>query len=106
VWLAPVQAVIIPITEKQEKYAKKVAKSFSEKNLRVEVDDRSETMQAKIRDAQLQKVPYMLIVGKREEEKKQVSVRLRNNKDLGAKKFDQVILKINEMRLTKSLQLW
>jgi len=65
-WLAPVQAVVIPIADRHLPYARQVAERLREADLRVEVDDRQERMQAKIRDAQLQKVPYMLIVGDRE----------------------------------------
>ncbi len=106
VWLSPVQAVIIPISDKQLGYAKKVAATLKEKGLRVDVDGRSETMQAKIRDAQMQKVPYMLVVGEREEEKDQVSVRLRTGEDLKAKDLTEVAEKLTNIYLTKSLNLW
>ena len=106
VWLSPVQAVVIPISDKQLDYAQKVQKTLKEKGLRVEVDDRSETMQAKIRDAQVQKVPYMLVVGGREEEKDQVSVRLRTGEDLKAKDLAEVAEKLTNIYLTKSLNLW
>lgn len=84
VWLAPVQAVILPITDRNTKYAMSLASKLNAENLRLEVDDRSETLQARIRDAQLSKIPYMLVVGDREEEKKAVAVRLRTGEDLGA----------------------
>jgi threonyl-tRNA synthetase len=77
-----------------------------EEHLRVEVDDSSNTMQAKIRNAQLQKVPYMLVVGDREIENEEVSVRLRSEKNLGAQPINEVIAKIKELYLTKSLKLW
>ena len=84
VWLAPVQAVLIPITDDQVAFAKEVAADFALAGLRVEVDESRDRMQAKIRNAQLQKVPYMLVVGKREVEAGAVAVRLRNGRDLGA----------------------
>jgi threonyl-tRNA synthetase len=84
VWLAPVQAVLIPITDRHVPYAQEVAQQLRAVGLRVQVDDRSERMSAKIRDAQLQKIPYMLIVGDREAEAGAVAVRLRTEQDLGA----------------------
>jgi len=82
-WLSPVQVVIIPISEKNNEYAKRVADTLIHESIRVEVDGRGETMQSKIRDANLQKVPYMLIVGGREEEAQKVSIRKRGGEDLG-----------------------
>jgi threonyl-tRNA synthetase len=84
VWLAPVQAVLIPIADRHMAYANEVAARLEEAGLRVEVDERSERMNAKIRDAQLQKVPYMLVVGDKEAEAGAVAVRLRSGEDLGA----------------------
>jgi threonyl-tRNA synthetase len=83
VWLAPVQAVIIPIADRHLSYAQEVAKELNANGLRVEVDDRNERMNAKIRDAQNQRIPYMLVVGDREVEQKGVSVRLRSEENLG-----------------------
>ncbi len=82
-WLAPVQATIIPVTREQVAYAGTVANQLRDRGLRVEVDTSSDRMQAKIRAAQLQKVPWMLVVGKREAEAGAVSVRLRSGDDLG-----------------------
>ncbi|GMR09509.1 MAG: threonine--tRNA ligase [Anaerolineae bacterium] len=84
VWLAPVQVSLIPIADRHVEYAQGVADQLREAGLRVELDDRSERMNAKIRDAQVQKVPYMLVMGDREAEADQVSVRLRSEEDLGA----------------------
>ncbi len=84
VWLAPIQAVIIPIADRHFEYAEKIRKQLSEVGIRVEVNDRKERMNLKVREAQLQKIPYMLIVGDREEEDHTVSVRLRSNEDLGS----------------------
>ncbi len=83
VWLAPVQVSLIPIADRHNDYARGVADQLREAGLRVEVDERSERMNAKIRDAQVQKVPYMLIMGDRDAEANQVSVRLRSQEDLG-----------------------
>jgi len=83
VWLAPVQVSVIPIADRHQDYARGVAEQLKEAGLRVEVDERSERMNAKIRDAQVQKVPYMLIMGDRDAEANQVSVRLRSQEDLG-----------------------
>jgi threonyl-tRNA synthetase len=84
VWLAPVQAKLIPIADRHNDYAYEVAAQLKAEGLRVEVNDSSDRMQAKIRDAQLQKVPYMLVMGDREAENKAVAVRLRNGEDRGA----------------------
>ena len=84
IWLAPVQAVLIPIADRHVEYAEKVAAQLREAGVRVDVDQRSERMNAKIRDAQLQKIPYMLVVGDREAEAEQVAVRMRSGEDLGA----------------------
>jgi threonyl-tRNA synthetase len=84
VWLAPVQAVLIPIADRHYDYARQVAGELGRAGLRVEVDQRGERMNAKIRDAQNQKIPYMLVIGDREEEAESVSVRLRSEENLGA----------------------
>jgi threonyl-tRNA synthetase len=83
-WLSPVQAVVIPITDTHQAYAKKVAAELKASGMRVEVDESSRRMNAKIREAQLQKTPYMLIVGEREVTDETVAVRTRQNEDRGA----------------------
>jgi threonyl-tRNA synthetase len=90
VWLAPVQAKLIPITNDQAPFARDVAHRFADAGLRVEVDDSRDRMQAKIRNAQLEKIPYMLVVGKREVEANALAVRLRDGRDLGAMPIDDV----------------
>jgi threonyl-tRNA synthetase len=85
VWLAPVQVVLIPIADRHNTYAHQVADHLHASGLRVEINDSSDRMQAKIRDAQLQKVPYMLVMGDREVEAGTVAVRLRSGEDLGAR---------------------
>lgn len=94
VWLSPVQVIIVPIAERHVNYAQKVLEQLNSSDIRVEVDDRSETMQAKIRDAQLQKTPYMLIVGDREEKENTVSVRNRKGENLGTMPQDRFLEKI------------
>jgi threonyl-tRNA synthetase len=84
VWLAPIQVILIPIADRHHAYAKKVAEELRSDGLRVEVDVRGERMNAKIRDAQNAKIPYMLVVGDRELESEAVSVRLRSEENLGA----------------------
>ncbi|MBU4209890.1 threonine--tRNA ligase [Patescibacteria group bacterium] len=105
VWLSPVQAKIIPITDKQIDYAKKVAKQLKEKDIRVELDDRSETMQNKIRLAQTEKAPYMLIIGQREVDSNSVSIRQRNGQDLGSMPLEKFIKEISTQISQKSLNL-
>jgi threonyl-tRNA synthetase len=87
-WLAPVQVALIPITDDQIDYARDVERRLLDAGLRVEVNDRRDRMQAKIREAQLQKIPYMLVIGKREAAEGAVAVRLRNGRDLGAMPVD------------------
>jgi threonyl-tRNA synthetase len=82
-WLAPVQAVVVPITDRHVAYARQVAAALRPAGMRIEVDDSGNRMNAKIRNAQLQKVPYMLVVGDREAEEGAVAVRTRNNEDRG-----------------------
>jgi threonyl-tRNA synthetase len=96
VWLAPVQAILIPIADRHLGFAYEVAERLKESGIRVEVDARSERMNAKIRDAQLQKVPYMLVVGDREAKTGEVSVRLRSEEDLGAISVEDFISKISK----------
>jgi threonyl-tRNA synthetase len=84
VWLAPVQVVVIPIADRHADYAYSVAEQLRAEGLRAEVDDSGERMQAKIRDAQMHKVPYMLVVGNREMEAEQVNLRMRDGDVPGA----------------------
>jgi threonyl-tRNA synthetase len=95
-WLAPVQAVIIPISDRHLDYARKVADQLRAADLRVDIDDRSERMQAKIRDAQLQKVPYMLVVGDREAEANAAAIRLRSGEDLKARPVEEIVERMSE----------
>ncbi len=97
VWLAPVQAVVMPITDKQMDYARQVTARLDAAGLRVHLDDRNEKVNFKIREAQLQKVPYMLVVGGREAESGTVAVRNRKHGDQGAKPVDQFLAEIQQL---------
>jgi len=102
-WLAPLQAVVIPITQDQNEYAEAVLKNLSYKGIRAQNWNEAESMQNKIRKAEQQKVPYMLIVGGREAEKKAVSVRLRGNQNKGAMLLTDLVKKLMEEIESKSL---
>jgi threonyl-tRNA synthetase len=88
-WLAPVQMMMIPVADRHIPYAREVAEKLKAQGFRVEVDERGERMQAKIRDAQLQKIPYMLVVGDKDQAAGTVSVRLRSGEDLKAKTLEE-----------------
>jgi threonyl-tRNA synthetase len=105
VWLAPVQAAIIPITDDQVPYARDLEQRLVAAGMRVQVFDQKERMQAKIRDAQMQKIPYMLVVGKREVENNQVAVRLRSEENLGAMDVDSFLDMAQSLIAEKSLDL-
>jgi len=96
VWLAPVQVKVLPISDNQKAYADKVVEQLRRSGLRVELDDRQEKIGYKIREAQLQKVPYMLILGEKEVESNSVGVRNRKEGDIGAMKVEEFISKIEE----------
>ena len=96
VWLSPVQVKILPIADAQVEYANKVAEELKKHNIRIEVDDRSEKIGYKIREAQLQKVPYMLVLGEKEVKDNTISVRDRKEGDLGEISLEKFISKIKE----------
>ena len=95
-WLAPVQVKILPVSEKFADYAKEVSDSLKAAGIRVETDDRNEKLGYKIRSAQMEKVPYMLIVGEKEVEEKAVSVRKRDEGDIGSMKVEEFTAKVLE----------
>jgi threonyl-tRNA synthetase len=95
-WLAPVQAVVIPIADRHVDYARNVVQQLRTAGLRVDIDARTERMQAKIRDAQLQKVPYMLVVGDREAEANTAAVRIRTGEDLKARPIEEITRRMSE----------
>src|SRR5271155_1648905 len=102
-WLAPVQVEICPVSEKVAEYAQKITDQFKAEGFRVHLDDRNEKLPAKIRDAQLQKVPYMLVVGAKEAEAGTVSVRHRTKGDLGPKPLAEVIAALHEEVRSRAL---
>ena len=101
-WLSPVQVKVMPITDRAAEYAKRVAAKLDEAKVRVETDLRNEKIGYKIREAQLQKIPYMLVVGDKEAEAGTVSVRTRAGVDLGAMPLDEFMSKIGEEIKTRS----
>jgi threonyl-tRNA synthetase len=105
VWLSPVQAMIIPIADRHKEYAQKVLQALKAAGIRAEVDQRGERMNAKIRDAQLQKIPYMLVVGDKEAAADAVSVRLRTNVDLKSMPLATFIERIKAIIEEKSQEL-
>ena len=101
-WLAPVQAVVIPIADRHQDYSRKVEAHLLEAGIRAHMDSRNERMNAKIREAQLQKVPYMLIVGDREASSDTAAVRLRGGDDLGALPVSDIVSRIAEEVSTRT----
>jgi threonyl-tRNA synthetase len=106
VWLAPVQSVVIPIADRHVEYAEQVAAKLRAAGLRVEVDARSERMNAKVRDAQLQKIPYMLVVGDKEAAANAVSLRLRTNENIGSVPLEEFIAVAARRDRERSMELW
>ena len=104
-WLAPVQAVVIPIADRHVEFARQVQARLFDEGFRVEVDDSSSRMQAKIREAQNKKIPYMLVVGDKEQQADAVNVRLRSGEQLGAKPVAEVIALLKQIVETKAAEL-
>jgi threonyl-tRNA synthetase len=103
-WLAPVQAVVLPIADRHRDYAEKVADELRGGGLRVQVDDRSESTRYKVRDAQMQKIPYMLVVGDKEVESGSVAVRHRQAGDLGPQGVAEFGERVARMAAERSLE--
>jgi len=104
IWLAPVQAVVIPISERHHEYARKVMSRLAESNIRVEIDDRNEKMGYKIRAAQTKKIPYMLVIGDKEAQSGGVSVRNRFQGDEGAQSLESFLEKIEGLILSRAVR--
>ncbi|MES1211311.1 MAG: His/Gly/Thr/Pro-type tRNA ligase C-terminal domain-containing protein, partial [Acidobacteriota bacterium] len=104
-WLAPVQALVLPISEKFTEYAARVGSELAAARVRAEVDDRNEKLGYRIREAQLQKIPYMLVVGAREQEEGTVSVRRRSGEDLGALPVAAFIERVGSLVVSRSTDL-
>jgi threonyl-tRNA synthetase len=101
-WLAPVQAIVLPITDRHIPYAETVSARLRAAPLRSEVDDRSESISRKIRDAELRKIPYLLVVGDREQESEQVSLRQHGAGDRGAAGVEEVVEELGELVRSRS----
>ena len=95
-WLAPVQAIVLPVSEKFLDYGQEVRDGLAAAGIRAELDERNEKLGYKIREAQLQKVPYMVVVGNREQESSTVNVRLRGGEELGAMALDDLAQRVRE----------
>ncbi len=104
VWLAPVQAVVLPITDRHLDYAREVQQRLEKAGVRATLDDRKEKVNLKIRDAQMQKVPFMLVAGDREVEQGSVSVRHRKHGDLGAQPVEAFLASVQELIATKNVE--
>jgi threonyl-tRNA synthetase len=103
VWLAPVQAAVLPITDRQLEYANQVCAKLRDAGIRATVDDRKEKVNLKIREAQLQKIPFMLVVGDREQQNGQVAVRNRKHGDQGVKTVDQFLAETGKLIADKAV---
>jgi threonyl-tRNA synthetase len=104
VWLAPVQAIVLPISDRQNDYARQIEQKLIAAGIRAEVDGRSDKINFKIREAQLQKIPYMLVVGDREAQAGQVAVRNRKQGDQGAVGVDEFLSRLSRLVTTRSLE--
>ena len=93
-WLSPTQVKILPISDEQLEYAKTIEKELLKNNIRVKVDSRSEKIGYKIREAELERVPYMLILGKKEVEEKVLSIRRRGNKENEVMDLERFVTKL------------
>ena len=102
-WLAPVQATVLPITDRQTEFARGIRDRLEASGIRVTIDERSEKVNLKIREAQLQKIPYMLVVGDREQQSGQVGVRNRKHGDQGAKTLDEFLAGIRALIDSKAV---
>ena len=103
-WLAPVQVKVLPISDKHAEYAGKVLEELNAAGIRAEIDSRAEKIGYKIREAQLKKIPYMLVVGAKEEEENKVSVRSRFEGDEGRRDLAEFIADIKEEAASKVLR--
>src|SRR5262249_60644488 len=101
-WLAPLQAIVLPIADRHLAYGTSLRDQLTAAGLRVELDDRQEKIGYKIREAQLQKIPYMLVTGDREAAEGTVSVRSRSAGDLGARSIDAFVAAAKDEIATKS----
>jgi threonyl-tRNA synthetase len=103
VWLAPVQAIVLPIADRHNEYARTVLRRLEAEGFRAEIDERSEKVNYKIREAQLTKIPYMLVIGDREASEAQVAVRNRKHGDQGAQSLDQFVAGLKTLVESKAV---
>ncbi len=103
VWLAPIQAIVLPITDRQLEFARGVRRQLEEAGIRATIDERAEKVNLKIREAQLQKIPYMLVVGDREQQNGQVAVRNRKHGDQGVKTLSEFLTEIRGLIESKAV---
>ena len=103
-WLSPVQVKILPITDAQKEYAQKIKQELEDVNIRVELDDSNEKVGYKIRKAQLEKVPYMVVLGAKEVEANTIAVRTRKGEDLGQMPINEFIAKVQKEVETKGIE--
>ncbi len=101
IWLAPVQAKILTITDRQNDYAKKIFDELTLAGIRTEIDDRNEKIGYKIRAAQFEKVPYMLVIGDKEQDNDSIALRKRGEGDIGSSKISEVVLKLKQEIVNK-----
>ena len=104
-WLAPIQVKVLPISEKFADYAAEINRTLVDRGIRSELDDRAEKIGYKIREAQLEKIPYMIVVGEKEQEENTVSLRSRKEGDLGSMPLSAFIEKVEEQVRTKELNI-
>jgi len=102
VWLAPVQAMVLPGSDKHQAYAREVGEELRKARVRVQVDDRNEKLNARIRDAQLQKIPFMLVVGDREAQSRSVALRRRDTGDAGSRPLPEFVGWIHQLIDTRA----
>jgi len=102
-WLAPIQVAILPITDRQNDYAHSIRERLEAAGIRTSLDERSEKVNLKIREAQLQKIPYMLVVGDREQQNGQVAVRNRKHGDQGVKTLDEFLATVRGLIDSKAV---
>jgi threonyl-tRNA synthetase len=102
VWLSPVQVIVLPISDRHVDYAREVVAALQEAGIRVDVDERTESVGRKIRDAELQKYPYMLVLGDREAEGREVAVRRHREGDLGSFALSDFVARVAEETATRS----
>jgi threonyl-tRNA synthetase len=95
-WLAPVQCIIIPVSDKVTEYAENTQRTLFNANIRVDIDRRNERLQKKIRDAEVERVPYMIIIGEKEESIGMISVRSKAQGDIGRMKLGEFMERIKE----------